>query len=171
MTFSGPADSSIFLQVLHGDSNPSWNKVEVAGSNTTWVNGVTKRLEDVVAGWEKQAAWPHRFHEAILLVAAVGIGQLFLMALDRLAGFGNLHVLIRWAIQVFVGLGPAAVITRKFVDLWPYIELRTGREHAQTLRKRRRYLWLLATIVFFPILIRILYEVIKHFGLSSGKAP
>jgi len=171
MTFSGAADSRIFLQMLHGDTEPSWNKVEVASTNSTWVNGVTKRLEDAVAGWEKQAAWPHKFHGAILLVTAVGIGQLFLVVLDKLAAFSHLLILIRLAIQAFLGIGLAAVLTRKFVDLWPYIELRTGREHTQTVRRRRRYLWLVATVGVFPILLRILYDGIKYFVHSGGKVP
>ncbi len=167
----GQANASITAFIYHGNSAPFWNYVEVKGTNTTWVNGVTKKIEDVVASWEKQASWPRSFQDAIVLVAAIGIGQLFLVALDRLAGFGHLHFLIRWAIQFFVGLGPAALITRKVVDLWPYIELRTGREHAQTLRKRKRYLWLLATVGVFPIIIRILYDGIKYFVHSGGKGP
>ena len=167
----GQADASITVFIYHGNSEPFWNYVEVKGTDNTWVNGVTKKIEDVVAGWEKQAVWPRRFQDTILLVGAIGIGQLFLIGLDRLADFRHLHVLIRWAIQVFIGLGPAALVTRKLVELWPYIELRTGREHAQTLRKRKRYLWLLATVGVFPIIMRILYDGIKYFVHSGGKGP
>ena len=160
-------DESITVFLHDGNCNPSWSFVEVKGTDDTWVNGVTRKIEEIVAGWEKQATWPQSFQWIIVLIAAFGIGQLFSAVLDRLTSFGQVQVLARLLVQFSIGVWPAALATRKLVELWPYIELRTGREHAQTLKRRKRYLWLLVTIGVFPILIRILYDAIKYFVFSK----
>src|SRR6266542_2970709 len=45
---------------------------------------------------------------------------------------------------------PAAMLTEKFTDLWPDVELRMGREYAQVTRKRRNLVWLIMSFAVLP---------------------
>lgn len=181
ITFSGYSTSShISVFIYHGDVDKSWNQVEVTGTDATWVNGVTRRIEDAIGEWERQAEWPMKLRGLILAISTLGIALLYKLILHIFSSVLHLqassaeHVqptslVIQWTMLLFVAFWPAADLTRKFVGLWPNIELRTGREYAQVLTRRRQYLWLVATIGVLPIVIRVLYDIVKHFALANAK--
>ena len=154
------------------------NGIQVAGYDSTWVNGVTRRLEEAIAEFETQVTWPQRFQPLFVFVGAFGIGRLW----DVIQTFVELHIihvqpirprphwmdiiapyawLIHWALIFFTGAFPSLYLTNKLLSLWPSIEFQMGREWPQLARRRRDGLWAFFTIGVAPLVVSLLYDIIK----------
>jgi hypothetical protein len=166
---------SISIYLTHGNSYGS-NYIEVIGNESTWVNGVMRRFEDIVGDWERQPTWPRRFQWAFVLLFVIGIMRvIWLIVLTILsqyaAAFPQINSLSpsrKLITSLVITILPALLfaipgyyITDKLVELWPNVELRTGREHAQIYRKRRDRLWTIMGLIIIPLLITFLYDLIK----------
>jgi hypothetical protein len=179
MSFSDySANSRISINLAQEAHLSGRSRIEVSGADSTWVNGNMRLMEDAVETWEHQAVWPRNFRWAIQILAAFGIGRVFqLIEWFILAHFvpvkpisprpqwadalRPLVPILDWGGAFLLGIWPAILLTQKLMKLWPSVELRMGREWAQVTRRRRQYLWLVFTIGIVPILLSILYDLIK----------
>jgi hypothetical protein len=64
------------VDITHGNSSYS-NKVEVSGTDSLWVRGTAKQLEDEVSKWEKHPDWPRRHYTKIANALAFAIGYVY----------------------------------------------------------------------------------------------
>ncbi len=177
--YSSPQSPSIKVDILHGETSSYGlnNQISVSGNDSTWVNGVMKRFENAIADWEKQPSWPRQVRWPLALLFAYGIGRsLFLMILPVLYYIRDTFppsspspnpspspftFIMGQTLFTLVAAIPAAMLTEKFTDLWPDVELRMGREYAQVTRKRRNLVWLIMSFAVLPVLASILYDVLK----------
>jgi|SRR6267378_1552090 len=172
-------DSRIRVNLAHGNFRRYYfNYIEVAGTDSTWVHGVIRKLEETLSEFEKQASWPRKWEIPLKIVAAFGIGRAWV----SLQNFAMVHVLhiqpitqhphwvdavqpfasvIRWGLSFGIGFFPGIFLTNKLLELWPSVELRMGREWAQLSRTRRDRLWVFFTIAVLPLLISLLYDLLK----------
>lgn len=172
-------DSRISINVTHGSLGRGWNEIVVAGTDSTWVNGVTRQFEEAVSGYEKQVSWPKKIEWPLRILTALGIGR----AWDATESFVLFHIvhiqpitprptwavsldpffpLIQWSLNFFMGIWPSILLTQKLIELWPPVELRMGREWSQVYRKRRERLWLVVSVGVIPLLLSFLYDLFKN---------
>lgn len=168
---------SITIYLKHGEIYGK-NFIEVIGNDSTWVNGVMRRFEDAVRGWERQATWPRWFQWLLVALFVLGIERIFILAapvifnqnsaifpqVDFLLPIGKLiSATIFYTLLAALIAIPGYLITEKLLELWPIVELRTGREYAQIYRKRRNQLWAIMSLIILPLLVTFLYDLIKAF--------
>jgi len=162
------AGPEISVRVEHGNSGGISNEVAVKGNDSTWVNGVTRKFEDAVSGFEKQSTWPKRFGPLLYILTALGIGRVVVVALAlaatyiwrvQLTGGEPWPILLLW--EVGIGVAPGSWLTGKLLELWPSVELRMGKEWGQVTRLRKARLWLVVSVAVIPLLLSRLYDVLK----------
>jgi hypothetical protein len=168
-----PAASRISVELIHTHSEDSpWNHVTVTGTDSTWVNGVMRRLEDAIGCWEVQPKWPRRFRWLSVLLFTAGIGRLFLFVLlstfsyvlqtDTRPVFADWEIYSGlWGVILPLAIWPAMTLTDKLVELWPVVEIRAGREHAQNPARRRKQIWAVITLLVLPLLLNTVYDIIR----------
>jgi hypothetical protein len=164
---NGKMKPSIEIAIEHGDDK--WrsfsNYILVKGNDSTWVNGVTRQFENIIAGWEPQAAWPRYIKWLASGLMAIAFSRGVISLLEAIAG-RPIQATSLELILVYASLGafsalPAFLLVDSLLRLWPAVELRTGREYAQLLRKRRTRLGLIVTLVVLPLLMSLLYDLLK----------
>jgi len=155
------------------------NYVDVTGKDSMWVNGTTTKLEEAILGFEKQTTWPRKWEPLLVIVGALGIGRawvVFQLFLEKHV----FHVLpltprphwtdvlepfiplIQWALIFLSGLLPSIYLTHKLLELWPSVEFRMGREWNQLTRRRKARLWAFFSIAVLPLLLSLLYDLLKE---------
>jgi hypothetical protein len=172
--------SRIRINLTHGRAGDGYsNYLEVIGRNSTWVHGTTRKLEETLSEFEEQASWPRKWEIPLKIVAAFGIGRAW-VALQDFVMFHVIHIqpvtprphwvdaampyvsVILWGLSFGIGLFPSIFLTNKLLELWPSVELRMGREWAQLSKTRRDRLWLFFTIAVLPLLIALVYDLLKE---------
>lgn len=73
----------IRMSLTHGGGEYG-NFIEVSGRDSIGVNGTTRRLEEVIADFEKQAKWPRKYRPLFVIVGALGIGRIWFLFQDFL---------------------------------------------------------------------------------------
>jgi hypothetical protein len=153
---------NIEVQMMHliNDEN-SENFISVSGDEPNWVNGVLSRLSEIINNAESQSKFKDRFSDwlisAILILINVEYFRLVHFEKTQYELVATLYV-----IGVPMLSACAAFWLHGYIGkLWPSIELQTGPEYLQLATKKRNNMkWLMATIVF-PILLAIIYDVVK----------
>jgi len=161
-------DSSIWAEISHDPLGDKTNRIRVSGSDSTWVNGVVSKLEQLVSDWERQAKWPRIVAIPLWLVSTIGMAPaaeilLFFVIVPilRLIGAANpdfsnevaietLRTAKGWALGCLLSVLPARSLVARLVRLWPVVELKTGQDHQQIEHRRRRALGFIMTIVVIP---------------------
>jgi hypothetical protein len=73
-----------------------------------------------------------------------------------------MFVFLKWAWRWFVGFLLAAFeIRRWLLKMWPSVEFNFGLPHLQTERRRRLLLMTVLTLIIFPIIANLLYDLLK----------
>jgi hypothetical protein len=172
-------DSRISIHIIHGNVYAPGNQISVAGTDSTWVNGVTRQFEESVSRYQPQASWPRRAEWPLRILTALGIGRVFIAAEDfvlshiihiqpitpRPTWANSIEPLvgpIQWLLGLVAGIAPSILLTDKLMELWPTVELRMGREWAQVSKRRRDRLWLVLSIGVIPLLLTGLYDLGKY---------
>ncbi|TRX31649.1 hypothetical protein FNW52_18550 [Flavobacterium sp. ZT3R18] len=153
---------NIEVQMVHliNDEN-SENFISVSGDEPNWVNGVLSRLSEIINNAENQSKFKDRFSGWIISAVFV----LFNVEYFRLVHFEKTQyelLATLYVIGVPILSASAAFGLHAYIEkLWPSVELQTGPEYLQLATKKRNNMkWLMATI-FFPILLAIIYDVVK----------
>jgi hypothetical protein len=172
------SQSSIRIDLAHGSSTRPFNSIEVASLDRDWVAATVHKLQEAINNFEKQATWPRKWKIPLIIVGAFGIGRAWYIV----SGFVLDHIwhiqpisprphwvdaaapyipFILWSTDFLVGLMPSVYVTNKLLELWPSIELRMGRDWNQQEATKRNRLWLFFTIAVAPLLLSLLYDLLK----------
>ena len=171
-------DAEIHVRLCHETDGFPRSEIKVVGYDSTWVNGVMARPEHAVDEWQEQASWPRKLRWAFIVLGAFAIGSLYgwgvEFSLDHLVHIKPITPrpswaeallpfapLIRIAVDFPAGLAPSFFLVNKLSRLWPRVELRTGREYAQTVSRQRKYAWAVFSLIVLPVLVSLLYDAVK----------
>jgi len=184
--YSYSLNQKIEVVLTHGNSDYR-NYIRVKGTNSDWVNGVIKRLEETTLSFKPQNRFLYEKEKIIDFILSIGIGALYFNAIgmipfepsdtpppDWLVGIYNLFVglgvlayVVKYAFYHFIGMWPAFFVMNKLKELWPSIEFQIGPEHLFVEKKRR--LWIVSAIMtgVVPLVLSLVYDlgkVVLNFG-------
>ena len=78
-------DEYIDIRLSHGDTNSLFsNRITVTGSDSNWVNGTLKKLEETLEAVKPQNTFLNKYRFPIHLVLAIGIGTICFWVLSWL---------------------------------------------------------------------------------------
>lgn len=179
MTFHRYEDNSyINIELHHG--NYGDNSITVRGTESTWVNGMTSKLSEIVDSYKPQNIFVRKHPHILNTILALGYGTVFVWIIFLIPSnpiknvpewirllrelFDKapiIRTLLRYAIGIPIGFFPASLTRIKLLELWPKVEIQVGPEHL-LIEKRRRY-WL--TTIFMtgilPLLLSFIYDLAK----------
>jgi hypothetical protein len=184
-------NSYITIHLTHGDADFHGNEAEVSGSDSAWLNANFQGLQDALNRVKRQKGLSLRRHQTLLLnLIALGIGSAVFLAMDLLdwvlgktghQAFGRLPapwvqvlsslgvflIFVKWFFRWFLGLGWGAFSVRRWLlSMWPSIEFDFGLPHLQTEAIQRGRLAAVSALIIVPILISMIYDVLKNLILS-----
>lgn len=171
------SNSYINISLYHGGDYR--NSITVRGTDSTWVNGITKKIEEIVCSFKPQNTTFKDYKWLFNIIFGLSIGAIFLrmiilipfepskepdpawaLALSNL--FEQLPPLIlvfKYLLGLLVGIFPATILTDKLIELWPSIEIQIGPEHTQLEKKRRKWLVNVFVLGFLPLLLSLIYDI------------
>jgi hypothetical protein len=163
---------------LIGPDNTFGNEITVRGTDTKWVNGTLRNLEEIIAGFKPQNTFFRRKRLVLAIIFSISIGAIIgrlLMLLVSLVkspatSTASSSPLIQYPIAVYIlsysiygmlGIFPTLFLMDKFLSLWPTVEIQIGPAH-KLIEKRRR-IWISNVILFglLPLLISLVYDILK----------
>ncbi|WP_145804323.1 hypothetical protein [Kribbella amoyensis] len=160
-------NARISVTIQHGDSSYS-NEAQVSGNDRAWVASTMARIEEWVADLKRQYV-PSRW---LLIGAAVSVfvsfagfaavfGWRLLQIFDYPPGstgrtVTGLAVGVVGALGLGAGLWMATNAPDKLREIWPAVEMRTGRDSESPEESGRRKLRFLAVEIAIPFALMIL---------------
>ena len=184
-------DCYLDIDISHGDSRSYYgNRVKVSGTDTKWVNGTIKLIEEIIVSFTPQHTFTKKYKSLIELTFALSIGAIIMRllililssvpeatsssadssTLNRLVEkFPIIGYMISYFMFWFIGWFPASSLMSKLEILWPSVEIQAGPEH-KLLEKKRR-LWMTNAIIIgvIPIVLQVLYDIARNlFKAISG---
>lgn len=180
-------DLSIYVTLEHGNSTYSGNSVSVQGTDANWVNALQTRIKESFDAALPQNSFLLKNKTSIEILFAFGIGRLYAYVLQlvlvafisipdsfaknpptwlvSVASFFNNHhflfTLFNYLIYLPVGWLGSSYLISKAKDLWPSIEFQIGPTHTYLEKKRRNLVYAFYSLGILPLLISILYDVLK----------
>jgi hypothetical protein len=176
------AGSHIEVELDHGNSEGPWrNKVIVKGTDSIWVNGVIRTIQEILEGFTPQNTFVRRRRVLLTILSALGIGLVFMHVLTlslsfipiepssdlpNFTAFAAQHPFAaRIVVYLFFGVFgslPGGILTDKLQSFWPSVELQIGPEHK--FAEKRRRIWLLGSITvgLVPLCLQLIYDIIKY---------
>lgn len=82
---------------------------------------------------------------------------------SALREFPVLHYVIKYALTWFLGMPWTSVVTNRFKQLWPAMELQIGPEHLLTEKLRRKLLATACVLGVVPLSLAVVYDLSKAF--------
>lgn len=181
-------DSRSFIEIKLAHGNDEWrNGITIRGTDSKWVNGTLKSIEETIESFKPQNVLLYRKEHFIKSVFALGLGSLYIWVVtlipyepysDTPAWANKLHsilssiplgnYLFKYLIAFGVGYIPADYLYKKLKGLWPSVELQIGPEH--TYIERRRRVWIAYALILgvLPLLSSMAYDLIKNLVVDSG---
>lgn len=180
-------DLSIYVSLEHGNSIYSGNSVSVQGANANWVNALYTRIKESFDAALPQNSFILKNKTTIEILFAFGIGRLYACVVQlilfpfisvpdsftknpptwlvSIATFFSKHLflftLFDYLIYFPVGWFGSSYLISKAKSLWPSIEFQIGPTHTYIEKKRRNLIYAFYSLGLLPLLISILYDVIK----------
>jgi len=182
-------DQYITLSLKHGDSNYG-NAVSISGQEP-WLSHKFMALKEAIDQVQPQDIWFRRHPTILLNFIALGIGILGTFVIEiLLSGFFYVFeldniisplpddsdwrqiiqsaqpilYLFDWVFKWGLGFLWGAYFVRKWLfAMWPSIEFTFGLPHQQHEKKRRKRLNTVGALVILPIVIKVIYDLIKYF--------
>lgn len=165
------------------DSTWSENSVAVEGFDSNWVNGVMGRIFDRIATIKPQNPKRKLYLNLIHFATSVSIGRILLLIIlplldkpdESRMGAATLlirqlthtneftHNLVLYLGSFIIGILPGFVIRSYFEKLWPYLEFQIGPVHELDESRRRGIFIKLITLILIPLILAVLYDVIKYY--------
>jgi len=175
-------ESKIEIALQHTEDNRGWyrNYASVEGTDSKWVNGNIKAIEEIIESFAPQDPVVLRHKWLVHTVLALGIGRLYNYLTYPLVGFfapsaphwvvasglffrGHpvAFYTLMYLSYYIAGFFPALYFFNKFQALWPSVEFQIGPEHS--LIEKRRRLWLLNFFLVgvAPLLTSLAYDLLK----------
>lgn len=154
---------NIEIQIVHSISNENLeNFIMVSGDESTWVNGILSRLNEILNNSENQSKFYFKYGGwmlfALWLIFIIEFFRLF--TFDRINS--NLATILGIGVPISTMIGTIN-LHEHLKSVWPEIELQTGPNYFQfAYQKRNKIQWLMATIII-PLFLAVLYDIIKNY--------
>ena len=172
-------NSYINISLRHGSDYG--NSITVRGTDSTWVNGITKKLEEAVDSFQPQNTFVKKHKWMFNVIFGLSLGAIFIwiimiipsdppkdqppawvMVLRSLfERFPPLRLIFKYLLGLPVGIFPASLLTEKLIALWPSIEIQVGPDHTLLEKKRRK--WILNVVIMgvLPLLLSLIYDIVS----------
>ena len=175
-----PTKARVEVALRHGDMDAT---ITVSGRSRIWVAGTLATLAGLFASFSPQGN-PYLKHSgAIEFALAMGIGSIlyYLVGLipfeppreedarkvvwltSALREFPVLYYVIKYSLTWFFGMPWTSLVTNRFKQLWPAIELQIGPEHLLTEKLRRKLLTTACVLGVVPLSLAVVYDISKAF--------
>lgn len=178
----------IYVKFNHATSSYSNSSyIEVKGSDSKWVNGILRIIEEMVDGFTPQNNFAEKYRYLLQTIISIGVGIIMLNSLSLLMKTANLPqttstpeglsgliiaLATKYTIaQMFfiylfywlLGYIPAGYLVDKLRGLWPSIEIQVGAEHKFIENHRRGWLINIFLLGILPLLLQVAYDIVKFF--------
>lgn len=174
------ADEVIDIGLKHNNSPYNYSKINIKGNNSNWVNGVLKRLEDLVESFQPQNNFLSTYQLHLKTITAISIGLIYIFLISlipaepsknpeewvkHLNNFIHQQPLFGYFMKYFfallMGWAPASYIIDKLKALWPIVEIQIGPEHTYIEVKRRKLIAVTFIVGIVPLITSFIYDIIK----------
>ena len=176
------------LEIELNQREGRYSSILITSHDSIWVNGFLSKFQDLISSFTPQNTLVANHLFSFWILTSIGLGYILhpiLNGLVKLFAYpdpnhipSQIELIFRkvpflWYLFthlscVFVALGPAAWVVKPLKDLWPSVELAIGPEHTQIEKKRRNWILGFIGLVIIPIVVSILYDVLKF--LTIGKS-
>jgi hypothetical protein len=175
-----PTKARVEVALRHGDADAT---ITVSGRSRIWVAGTLDTLAGLFESFAPQGN-PYLKHSGVInFILAMGIGsiayllvtllptappkeedaQKFVWFASTLSEFPALHYVVKYSLTWFAGWPWTSIVTNRFKQLWPSIELQIGPEHLLTEKLRRKLLATAFVLGVVPLSLSVLYDILKAF--------
>jgi hypothetical protein len=157
--------SSILIRIKNSDISPVYAKVE--GQDSNWVNGTVKTLEDFFLHCRSQSAIMKKGGILIVLLTVVILNFFLNNTLGLIAQM--MHLFSKYAIESLtsdwrffvivlsaITVSPSLLLYKRLRQLWPGIEIQTGKDFRLTEKNKRIKLMTIASLIILPAIISYL---------------
>lgn len=173
-------NETIKVRLSHGNYEHV-NYIEVCGTDSDWVNGVIRKLEEEVSAFQPQNEFLTEYKKLLEFIFALSIGSVYFFIIDAIpsdpidaeppkwlvqlaTAIKNSLILgygIKYAFSYFLGICPAYFLMDKLKSLWPSVEFQIGPEH--TFIEKRRRAWILSAFLIgiVPLITSLVYDILK----------
>lgn len=173
-----PTKARVEVALRHGESDAT---ITVSGRSRIWVAGTLETLAGLFESFPPQGN-PYLKHSGVInFTLAMGIGSIifFLVTLlpstppkeedglkfawlvSTLSEFPALHYVVKYALTWLAGWPWTSILTNRFKQLWPSIELQIGPEHLLTEKLRRKLLATALALGVVPLSLTVFYDILK----------
>lgn len=161
---------------LRNGSDDFYNQISVRGIDTTWVNGTLSRIQEVINSFEPQECFIFKYKHFFRPLFAFSIGLILFYFMRFLNNGGShnvpelyekvnnnayVYLCIRYTLTWLFGLIPADLLFEHLSRYWPSVELQVGPAYTHFERKRKMQIANVFLIGVFPLIINIIYEIVK----------
>ncbi|WP_177733459.1 hypothetical protein [Flavobacterium inviolabile] len=153
---------SIEIQIVHSvkDENLQ-NFIKVSGDETIWVNGVLVRLSEILDWADNQIHIKYSNYIILPLLIIFNIEFYRLILMNPIFD-ANLCKLL-FAVVFIISIHLSTKFPTYIQNLWPSIEIQTGLDHQNSVKKGRNKLFWILTSIILPLLLALIYDLIKSF--------
>ncbi len=165
-------DSKFIIRIEQSksDFHSSSNYAEVEGQDGIWVNRTIKIVEDFLSNCRNQSMFIKKFRY-LIMASTVLILILFLRNLIELfiktklifprimENLFTKHWIYFIIVSSLITAAPAVFIYKWLRNLFPRIEIQTGKDLQQVESQKRKKLWLITSIILIPTIISFLLRL------------
>ena len=153
------------------DAGSGSSYASVEGQDSSWVNGTTRHVEDFLSSCRNQSGFVKKF-EFVIIGLIVLILMIFLLNLTELFIKTKLsfpryidklfsrHIISYTLVLLLITITPAVYIYRRLRQLFPGIEIRTGKNFQRAQTEKRRKLLIITSLVLIPAIISYLFRLL-----------
>jgi len=173
-------NEKIEIRLSHGNYD-RLNYIEVSGTDSDWVNGVIRRLEEQITSFQPQNRFLTERKKLLELIFALSIGSIYFYLLGLIpsspieaeppewlvqlsSAIKNSVIVaygIKYSFSYFVGIWPAYYLMDKLKSLWPSVEIQIGPEHTYTEKRRRAWILSAFLVGVVPLVASLVYDSLK----------
>jgi len=189
ITFSSfDTGSDVDIDITHEDRSVSYsNNIKVSGDDSNWVNGMLRRLEEVVESFTPQNTFIEKYRYMVNTILALGIGTTYFWvtslfpseslenppeSTERLGELVDqapfVDYFAKYLFAFIIGWFPGLMLLDKLKTFWPFLEIQIGPEHTLIEKQRRAWVTGAALIGVAPLLTSLIYDVLKAFLNTNG---
>jgi len=173
-------NETIEVRLSHGNYEHG-NHIRVSGTDSEWVNGVIRKLEEEVSAFQPQNKFLTEYERILEFVFALSIGLVYFFLIDMIplspieskppewlvewgTSIRNSLILgygIKYTLSYVIGMWSAYFLMDKLKSLWVSVEFQIGPEH--TFIEKRRRTWILSAVLIgiAPLVTSLVYDVLK----------
>lgn len=155
---------SIEIQIVHSIENESSeNFILVSGDYPNWVNGILKRLSEII----EQAEIQPRIKDNIGYISFLTFILFNTVYFRLIFNFLERNITNEWLkIFFFLGIPFLSILFFNRLNeylkrLWPSIELQTGPDYHQKSKVNRNKAQLIVLSIVLPLVLALVYDLIK----------